>query len=425
MTPESSSASLAAIVPGSLDAPVTFHPEANGSTRASLVIDGAQVSWLWIVPLTIRIGTATVRMDGIAGVGTADECRHRGYDRRVLEATVAWMQQGEAPLSMLYGIPHFYPKFGYSTAGPDQFIALTRLTAARDLPTGWQSRPFAPADLAAVRDLYEQNTAEGVGCAVRSLEAEPWRKLASPDREANDCRVVVDREGKVRAYAWRAQWHWYMGSIEREHPDALVIGEVMAEDPTAADAVLATCRAWAAEESAKGPAPVKQVVLALPPEGHVAAAARFQSARFIHHYDPCGASMARVLNVERLLEAMRPELARRLQAAGSPLVGSLHLQTEIGAAILTLTPDTVQVDDPNQRGHPLAGQSPPAARPDERAEPIRVSLPQPTLARLALGAFPPGDLLARLEPPLDVTARRLLEALFPQRHPHMYLPDRF
>ena len=46
-------------------------------------------------------------------------------------------------------------------------------------------------------------------------------------------------------------------------------------------------------------------------------------------------------------------------------------------------------------------------------------------ARLALGAFPPGELLARLETPPDERACQLLEALFPLRHPHMHLPDRF
>ena len=35
---------------------------------------------------------------------------------------------------MLYGIPNFYPKFGYATAGPEHFIELTRLTDPAVLP---------------------------------------------------------------------------------------------------------------------------------------------------------------------------------------------------------------------------------------------------------------------------------------------------
>src|SRR5690242_20576154 len=103
-----------------LDPQIAFEQQPGGDTRAALRIDGHAVSGLWVVPFTLRIGAATVRMDGIAGVGTETEHRRRGYSRRVLEATVRWMQQGDAPLSMLYGIPDFYPKFGYATAGPDE-----------------------------------------------------------------------------------------------------------------------------------------------------------------------------------------------------------------------------------------------------------------------------------------------------------------
>lgn len=56
---------------------------------------------------------------------------------------------------------------------------------------------------------------------------------------------------------------------------------------------------------------------------------------------------------------------------------------------------------------------------------LAVSLPQTELARLALGAFPPQDILARLpEPPSEEAARLLLCALFPLRNAHMHLPDR-
>jgi hypothetical protein len=46
------------------------------------------------------------------------------------------------------------------------------------------------------------------------------------------------------------------------------------------------------------------------------------------------------------------------------------------------------------------------------------------LARLALGAFG-ADLLALLEKPPAGVAHTLIEALFPPRHPHVSIPDRF
>src|SRR5207247_673476 len=118
-------------------------------------------------------------------------------------------------------------------------------------------------------------------------------------------------------------------------------------------------------------------------------------------FAPCGSSMARVLNVGRLLEALQPELARRLRAAGSSFAGALRIQTEIGAAALTITPDGVTVDDTDPSR---------ASDPTTRGPQLDLPLPQSELARLALGVFPPGDLLARLERPPDEPTCRLVEA---------------
>src|SRR5436190_18336966 len=95
--------------PGS-EGEITAEPYEWG-TRVDLRIDGRSVSRLWVVTITLQIGQATVRMDGIAGVGTETEYRRRGYSRRVMEATVERMRAGDAALSMLYGISDFYPKF--------------------------------------------------------------------------------------------------------------------------------------------------------------------------------------------------------------------------------------------------------------------------------------------------------------------------
>jgi hypothetical protein len=394
------------------DLRLTFRQE-GADGRVDLMDGERSVSRLWIVPLTLRIGAATVRMDGIGGVGTEEDCRHRGYSRRVLERAVERMQQGDAALSMLYGIPDFYPKFGYATAGPDHFVWLTRPTDPAPMPAGWQVRSFTPADLPAVRRLYDQETATGVGCAVRSDAS--WQRLAEPKPGHEEgCRIVVDAGGQVRAYAWRAGWHWYVEILEREEPEGMVIAEAMADGPAAADAVLAACRRWAAEEAGRRSGPVQRVVLPLPPGSAVAAAAMRQSASFVQRYSRCGSSMARVLDVGRLMEALKPELARRLQGAGSRCTGALHLQTEIGGAVLTITADSLTVTGVAPAGTPTS---------DRGRHQLR--LPQAELARLALGAFPPGDVLDRLEQPPGGEARRLIETLFPLRHPHLYLPDRF
>ena len=407
---------------------ITFRPASGGRTQVEVIVGDRTVSWLSIEPFTLRIGAATVRMDGIAGVGTEEEFRRRGYARRLLEATVAWMRQGDAALSMLYGIRDFYPKFGYATAGPDHRVVITELSPNLSLPDNWHARPFAPQDLPAIQRLYERGTADGVGAAIRPPEARSWSRLAAPEGQgAEDCRVVVDATEQVRAYTWRARWHWSVGFMERDEPEALVVAEVFADSSSAADAVLAACRAWADEESGKRGQPVKRILLSLPPEGPVAAAAMYQSATFLRRFGRCGGSMARVLHVGRLLQSLIPEMDRRIQAAGFTVRGVLHIETETGEATLIVTPQGVAVESndlPPDR-HPIPAGTATAARPGAAGETLMVRLPQATLARLALGAFPPDDLLARLEEPPTERARQLVEILFPLRHPHMFLPDRF
>jgi hypothetical protein len=54
-----------------------------------------------------------------------------------------------------------------------------------------------------------------------------------------------------------------------------------------------------------------------------------------------------------------------------------------------------------------------------------VRLPQADLARLAVGAMDPLQVMARLPSPASAEAARLIEMLFPMRPQHMYLPDRY
>jgi hypothetical protein len=398
---------------------ITFETSDDG-TRVDLRIDGRSVSRLWVVHITLRIGQAKVRMEGIAGVGTEQEFRRRGYSRRVLEATVERMRAGDAPLSMLYGIRDFYPKFGYATAGPEHMITLTDLARDTSLPEGWHAAPLGASDLQSVYALYDRNIATGVGPAVRSPGGRGWSQLEKVvgGQGPDACRVVKNPAGNVAAYAWQGTGHWAVDNRQRDRQDSLVLGEVMADGPAAADSVLAVCRAWAAEEAARRGEPIEKLVLLLPPEGPVAAAAMRQAALFERRFSRCGGSMARVLHVARLLEALKPELMARLQAARYPFSGRLLFQTDLGDAALVATPDGMSVEYLTTRpGSPdrTAGTS----------QRLVVHLPQTTLAQLVLGAYPPDDLLARLEHPPDEAPRQLLGVLFPLRHPHMYPADRY
>jgi hypothetical protein len=392
---------------------LSIRPEDDGSsTRVELTLDGKSISRLWITPFTLHVGEALVGMDGVGGVGTDEAHRSRGHSRRVIEAAIAHMGQGDAALSMLYGIRDFYPKFGYATAGPDYLAVLTDLELETAMPPGWSARPFAAGDLAAVQSLYATGTARSVGAARRPPDGRVWSKLRSiaADGKKDACRVVIGPDGAVHGYIWRARWCWYVkNALEPNFKQGLVLGEVMADSPNSADALLSACRLWAKEERLVRKTAVKEVVLAFPPVGPLACAAMRQDARLVRNYAACGGSMARVLSVPRLLDQLRPELEARLRAATCAFAGTLTIETDIGTAALAI--DRARI---KRTGAGSAGDSAPT-----------VKLPQSELARLALGAFPPEDVLARLPESPPGAAAELLAILFPQRHPHMHLPDRY
>lgn len=384
--------------------------EDKSRTSVELRLGERTVSSVQILHYTLNIGAAKVRMDGIGGVGTDEAFRNRGYSRLALEACVKEMTKGDASLSMLYGIRDFYPKFGYATAGPDHLALLTDLKSNASLPDGWTSRPFETDDLPAIQSIYARNAEREVGSAARSNEGGVWSKLlqAADGTKQDFCRVAVDGKGVVAGYVWRAKWCWYVKyKLESDYPNALVLGEAMATCPQSADAVLAICRQWAQEEEKDRE--VSQVVLALPPESLLAAAAMRQDARLIRNFSACGGSMARVLNTNRLLLSLIPELEARLRKSKSTFIGSLFIKTDLDEITLHLAGDQVAI---------LEGVS-------SSSNALQLHLPQWELARLALGAFTPEDILARLHEPPTEAVYQLIQTLFPVRSPHMHLPDRY
>ena len=390
---------------------LTVLSEENGrSTRVDLKLDGRSVSRLWLSHFTIHIGKALVRMDGVGGVGTDEAFRSKGYCRRVLQSAVETMKQGDGALSMLYGIRDFYPKFGYATAGPDYLISIGDLDGGSALPPGWKVRAIVSDDLAVVKELYSKNTRSAVGAALRDAQCGVWKRLekAVAGTKDDECRVVVGPDGEVHGYLWRARWCWYVrNALEPDNKRALVLGEVVADCAAAADAVLAVARIWAKSEPASRR--VKEVLLACTPGDPVSGAATHQDAVLSARYSACGASMVRVVNVVRLLEALLPELVSRLNAADVDFEGSLVLHSDEGDATLNIGDGQISV---------TSGSSTDSSS-------LVVSLPQYELGRLCLGAFPPEDILARLPEQPSIEAANLVAVLFPARHPQMYLPDRY
>lgn len=393
---------------------LTSQQEDDGSTRLDIMLDTRSLSHLWVFPMTYAIGVARVRVDGIGGVSTEEEWRNQGHARRLIETSIQRMQNNisdPAQLSLLWGVPNLYEKFGYISVAPESYLYLTELTHPVPMPSGWRMRSCEPRDIPAIHALYEQNTARAIGATIRQTEGRVWKQLAeitrAPDRD--ECRVIEAPDGSVAGYAWRGRDFWPVNT-EEESPELFAIGEAMSCDIIAADALLAACRAWAVEEKTRRPA-ITRVELSVPVDGPIYAAAMRQHARLEVTWEPSGGCMARTLDVEGLLRALAPELTGRLQGTRISTYGRMRLITDLGAAVLDLSPSGVTVLD-------SAG-----AANNHDARETTIELPQQMLAQMAFGTFAPDVHLDRLKTPIDDIAHEWIEVLFPQRNPYVHLPD--
>lgn len=387
-----------------LNETIRITTEDNGWTKVSLMIGERDVSRTFIIPLTLRIGEASVRMDGIGGVGTEEEHRNKGYSRRVLDAAIAHIRAGDAPLSTLYGIPHFYPKFGFSTVGSEPTLRLIRLDEDRDLAPGCFTRSGRLADLPRIRNLYDDETRDAVGPVIRDGSGAAWSQMAaSLAEDRDDVRVVTDEADEVIAYAWRAPECWWMQSWEHRDPDVLKIAEAFAQTPRAADSLLAACRGWATSRSQT------TVELAIPATGHLGMAAMLQDSvtSQLHHRD--AEFMGRSTGARDLMTALVPELSRRWRAMRTTWRGTLEIRTGDDTVHLGIGEEDVTVLD--------------AGSESAEAEPLVIETTVGTVARLALGSFDPEPLLARAGTSPDVS--EVLAVLFPRRDGYIYPADRF
>ena len=139
-------------------------------------------------------------MGGVAGVGTYQNHRFKGYSSLVMENMLRWMRQQGFDVSMLYGITGFYPKFGYVKAFPETYFEFTVRDAERLIPSGYSFVDYRPKYLNATLKMFRRNQAARTGPTERDPRYwKPFRKGVTWGPKAV-CRVAVDKHGKPAGY---------------------------------------------------------------------------------------------------------------------------------------------------------------------------------------------------------------------------------
>jgi len=340
-------------------------------------------SRLNVLEKTMRIGEATVRFGGIAGVGTRPKYRLKGYASRVMYASTRLMTERGYDMGVLFGIGNFYHRFGYAVVFPISRLHLKTealLCAAALLKT----RAMKAADAKAAQRLYNRLNGNRVASVVRP-GGWSYFELSPGFEKSGRAIIVEDARGRIQGYAtWRVQ------------DEQFLVAEI---GGTGSDAFASLGRTLGQRARA---AKMEQVIFDLP-----------RDDAFVDFCVPLGCehrvtytrnsdAMARIIHLKSLMEKLVPEFSKR--SAGFSGRVSVSIETDIGTVGLGIDRHGVRVI---------------------RAGVLAVVMPQLILTQLVMGYRSATDIAADPGVVVPEKAIPVLDLLFPKRDCYMWWSDRF
>jgi predicted acetyltransferase len=375
--------------------------EGSRHRRELWLDDDTNAAHLWVLDLPMRIGTSEVRMAGIGDVYTERAHRMKGYMRYLYADTVRYMTDEGYDVSMLFGIPNFYTKFGYATSLPETTFTIQTRDAEAAATTGYAGtpRPIEPGDFPRVLELHNRENAERTGSLIRTAEGftefhgTDWGVRAVP-------MVWEDTAGTLLAYA---VWDGGPGDWGR-HTTEVKVGELGARDASMFPVLLRAVAEQAVEKRCS------EITFHLPPDHAFAEYAQRFGIRWTVTYPRHSHGMMRILNQQPLFEKILSVLSDRLaKRADARAPEALSIETDLGVTTLGFGEGKVRLDG-------------------TRA-PVRLSLSQDVLMQLIMGYRSARDVLTASGVDLvgmeEAELLPLLEILFPKSVPYMWVSDYF
>lgn len=339
----------------------------------------------------IRIGRATLNMIGVCEVVTHPDYRRRGLGHAVMKEAIAWMESQRHHFCLLHtGVHPFYAGLGWGTIRqPFYYLpagAVPRLGAGR-FEVARIPIAEAPADLSQV---YEQSAGRHAHALHRTQQYwSSWPRWAQDNLWFGLLGNVwsVARDGdRVVAYGG------VQGSLKRGGSIGLVEACALPDHGDALldvlDDLVAHCREADGDPIELNLAVTHPAVTRLAPLGR---------------RETVSGVMIRIIDLEALLEALKPELEAR--AARLPGPARVRLESELGSATLFAASDSVSLD---QKASASTARFSPAG-----------------LASLLLGYRAAGDLAAAGEIEADAATLDLLDTLFPRLRSFYWQVDHF
>jgi hypothetical protein len=264
------------------------------------------VSDLNLVSFRQRFGAVSVPAEGIGGVETLPEFRRHGYVRMLLERAITGVAARVPIVFVSDAIEDLYEKVGCVTCLAEGYLSiplrnLDRLADRRLAASSGQVRSFSPADLPAMIAVY--NTAHAHRPWTHERHA-AWNHLR-PTRvwQPGSEVMILERDAQVAGYA-------ILNEPQFGHvADSFAVDELAASDVAAAQALLAEvgARCWQLRLS--------EFWVREPGDSAVGQAAKSIGCTYHQTYPRSGGMMGAILDRQRLLRLLEPELQRRVASA--------------------------------------------------------------------------------------------------------------
>ena len=313
--------------PENLDLPVDDDiriTPGQSSHLLELIVDGVPVSHATVIDFEQQIGGLTVRMGGIAGVGTREDQRFKGYSRRVLENSLRFMRRSGCDTSMLFGISSFYPKYGFAPAFPTVHFTLAVRDAEMTQAAGFKEVEYSPQYLSHVLKMFNKENAGRTGPIRRDPKTwRPFRKGVNWQTKAHAV-VLLDKRGHAAGY------------YVYDDTDRLVVLEVGYEKPAVFGDILAAlaARAWSMR--------FESFTMILPPDHLFAEFCKTLGIVMTTHFRSDGEAMVRMINIPGSLQRLAPELGARMGGSGCVCIQTNldSAQIEWSRERLTVSPES-------------------------------------------------------------------------------------
>jgi hypothetical protein len=308
-----------------------------------------------------------------------------------MEDAVKYMRENDYPLTMLYGIPNYYHKFGYIEA-MGLYTAFLKVKTIEKLDAAHEVRSATPEDRDCLNDLYNEAYATKTGAMKR--EPAHWYKVF--DLKKNIGSVALDKDGQIVGYALstppRAPQQYITEAVV---PDSAVAASLLKHFATQAAARLES-----------------EIEIRVSPDHPLWQYAEVLGGRFTTrlYSEGEGEGMLGTINLLRTLEEIREELEARLtNSFFKGTNAALNIKTDTaGAATLIWDGAGLDVTAENDSSAPT------------------LDIPQNLLTRSLVGYWDVDQLKLRApEVLLSEGVESVLKVLFPLQHPFTCEADYF